>query len=827
MPSRSAWRQVLWKHLFERSWDRGLLLALGYALLHFFYTYWSSASRPGVYFEEGWYAWWDQSLFIRIAGDLAHFRLPDPYNVGLGYPLMGAIFYRLAPDEPFVVPNLLLYLLTIAVYYRIARQLVSAELALVTVVLLSRADMFLDYFVEPWSNAVTITGLSLLLYVAVFHQERVRFKAGLVGLCLAWVFAARYGDMFLLVPLALVALWRLGDTLVHRWETLFIGGAVAAVGGGLVLLSHYVTFGSPFATPYSNLIDLGTGLPNQSWQLYRLDNVSPHIFSLFINPHVFARMPALPLHSLWDTPVLGYYFVLCLSAVGMVYLLRWRRGVVLAWLVGWVVTLMWYGSFGPSTAYFLRYHTLRYFAHGVPLLLIAAIVGLVELLRLDVRDRASWRPVLIGVGVNVVFVGGLYLAAHWFPEFPDYTRLINNDRWWATSNPEVGNPNAVFDDNMTTGWHVQGPQTAGDHIDIDLQEFYLVDTVYLLQPPNGEAFPRHVTLSLSPDGEIWQPVQNLTTRFFDSRNWELGFTPTEARRIRIAIAADSPDAEGWGLHEVYVYGEKARDHCWRGEAQPDWVALQATVEEMAAPGDLVILDCHDPAAGYYLTLDLATVTPSDSTEPVTEALAGRRRLWLIDHLYTPPPAAQTELDRHADQVWEWQGEHLRLVAYDTSLIFTERMHPVGIELGGVVRLLGYRLSACDQSAAVSLDFFEDESVFTPGSSLCLTLYWQAEAEMDASYTVFTHLLDDQDHLWAQQDNPPVNGTFWTPEWRVGEVVVDQYELAIDPGAPPGVYRLQTGMYDLATMQRLPAQGDGGQTADDTILLTMVTLSAQE
>ena len=130
------------------------------------------------------------------------------------------------------------------------------------------------------------------------------------------------------------------------------------------------------------------------------------------------------------------------------------------------------------------------------------------------------------------------------------------------------------------------------------------------------------------------------------------------------------------------------------------------------------------------------------------------------------------------------------MAYDTSPVSTGRMHPVGIKLGGVVRLLGYRLNACDQSAAAALGLLEDESVFTPGRSLCLTLYWQAEAEMDTSYTVFTHLLDDHDHLWAQQDNPPVHGTFWTPEWRAGEVVVDQHELAIDPGALPGVYRFR-------------------------------------
>jgi hypothetical protein len=254
MPGRSTWHQVLQNPLRVSGWDRGLLLSLAYALLHFLYTYWTHGARPGLYYEKGWYGWYDQSVFIRIAGDLAHFRLPEVYDMGLGYPLVGAVFYWLAPDNPFFAPNLLLYLLVIAVYYRIARQLMSAELAFLMIVLLSRAGMFLDCFVEPWSNAVTITGLALLLYIAVFSQGRARFKAGLVGLCLGWVFAARYGDVFFLAPLALVVMWRLGETLKYRWEVLLIGGAVAGLGGGLVLLSHYAVFGSPFTTPCATLL---------------------------------------------------------------------------------------------------------------------------------------------------------------------------------------------------------------------------------------------------------------------------------------------------------------------------------------------------------------------------------------------------------------------------------------------------------------------------------------------------------------------------------------------------------------------------------------------
>ena len=49
----------------------------------------------------------------------------------------------------------------------------------------------------------------------------------------------------------------------------------------------------------------------------------------------------------------------------------------------------------------------------------------------------------------------------------------------------------------------------------------------------------------------------------------------------------------------------------------------------------------------------------------------------------------------------------------------------------------------------------------------LTLYWKALASMNTSYTVFTHLLDAQNRVIAQQDNVPVSGTRPTTNWLAG------------------------------------------------------------
>jgi 4-amino-4-deoxy-L-arabinose transferase-like glycosyltransferase len=131
------------------------------------------------------------------------------------------------------------------------------------------------------------------------------------------------------------------------------------------------------------------------------------------------------------------------------------------------------------------------------------------------------------------------------------------------------------------------------------------------------------------------------------------------------------------------------------------------------------------------------------------------------------------------------------------------------DFGGQVALLGYDLGA--------------EQV-RPGERLGLTLYWQAEKLMDVSYTVFTHLLDNQNMVWGQQDNPPDEGSYPTTGWSPGEVVVDRYAIPLRPDAPPGRYVLEIGLYDAATGQRLPVINDAGEVVDDRVVLGQVVVA---
>lgn len=130
-------------------------------------------------------------------------------------------------------------------------------------------------------------------------------------------------------------------------------------------------------------------------------------------------------------------------------------------------------------------------------------------------------------------------------------------------------------------------------------------------------------------------------------------------------------------------------------------------------------------------------------------------------------------------------------------------HPHWARLGDTVLFLGYDLIA---------------EASHPGGSLHLTLYWQALAQMETSYSVFTHLIDKEDRIWGQKDGVPGDWSLPTTGWIEGEYIVDEYEIPIREDAPLGEYLIEIGMYDALTSGRLPIYDQEGNQIGDRLLL---------
>lgn len=110
---------------------------------------------------------------------------------------------------------------------------------------------------------------------------------------------------------------------------------------------------------------------------------------------------------------------------------------------------------------------------------------------------------------------------------------------------------------------------------------------------------------------------------------------------------------------------------------------------------------------------------------------------------------------------------------------------------------------------------------TPGETLTLTLYWQADGPVGQDYTLFVHLLGADGLPHGQIDRTPGGGSAPTSSWAAGQVIVEQVVLPVAADAPPGSYRIAVGFYDTSYGDRLPATDASAQPLpDDQIILPL-------
>ncbi len=128
--------------------------------------------------------------------------------------------------------------------------------------------------------------------------------------------------------------------------------------------------------------------------------------------------------------------------------------------------------------------------------------------------------------------------------------------------------------------------------------------------------------------------------------------------------------------------------------------------------------------------------------------------------------------------------------------------PVNLDYGGVARLLAYEISA---------------DRVTPGDEVSVTLYWQALAPMNRDFSVYVQAFGWRQAL-DQEDSYPGGGAYPTRRWLPGEIIRDRYRLQIPADViGPGPAWLAVGLYDFATMERLPVTDAAGEPVTYPIL----------
>lgn len=243
------------------------------------------------------------------------------------------------------------------------------------------------------------------------------------------------------------------------------------------------------------------------------------------------------------------------------------------------------------------------------------------------------------------------------------------------------------------------------------------------------------------------------------------------------------------LQAMYFNSAYQRDN-YRG--------IAAYIRALGTADDTVILDApgQQEVFGYYYHPDErhARVEPLPHQRPINpdetiaalESIAKESRrifgvFWATEEA-DPGGIVEGWLNEHTFKASDvWFG-NVRLVQFATE---TQSLQSASVsaQFGDAIELTGYQLP---------------RSPLTPGDILQVGLRWHAIQSPQKNYTVFVQILDAENHLAGQRDAMPQKPT---SVWKPGESVDDRHGVQIEPGTPPGDYRLVVGLYD-ATGRRL-------------------------
>lgn len=230
---------------------------------------------------------------------------------------------------------------------------------------------------------------------------------------------------------------------------------------------------------------------------------------------------------------------------------------------------------------------------------------------------------------------------------------------------------------------------------------------------------------------------------------------------------------------------------------------------------------------WVLALQLPSARPGDTTLrlsytrwpgggnlPTSAWPAGRI---IVDRYLLPLPAAD-----FPTQAWDVQ---VALLDLDNRVYLPVRAGETLV--GDSVRLTALRVPGaqpnCPPQGALSSPPRLGEAValthaaVVPGAAVWqVTLCWESRAPLSLDATVFVHAYGSDGQLLATGDGPPMDNAFPTHLWQPGDRIADQHTLVLPAGVTPA--RIAVGLYDPATVTRLPAVQGADRLPDDAVII---------
>jgi hypothetical protein len=146
--------------------------------------------------------------------------------------------------------------------------------------------------------------------------------------------------------------------------------------------------------------------------------------------------------------------------------------------------------------------------------------------------------------------------------------------------------------------------------------------------------------------------------------------------------------------------------------------------------------------------------------------------------------------------YDWaKGNYMRVWIVDGAEVM------IGKPLTEVQPGLPLNVDFTDQVTLVGADWY-------PGHhGGYISLYWKTQRRFTQNYKIFIQLRDAKGQVIANADHEAYDGLVPTQLWWVGYIIKDTNRLNWPADLPSGDYILYIGLYDPATLERLPINGD--------------------
>lgn len=312
-----------------------------------------------------WASYFDQSLYWRSAQALARGDLGlSEHWYPLAYPLLLAPLSGIGRGWDTLLVDLILYLLTLAGFLRVAArfgisQTVGAALFAVSTML---PLQFANSWILPWTTTLSAAAiwaaLALVLEISDRHSKESAWRYIVFGAFLGVIPCSRPGDIVVAIPIGLAAAGLIARK--RDWR----GMALMVAGGSAVMIPYallWLAIWGPRASPY---MELGSGIGfNFHWLGWKA-------YLILIEPR-----PWFPQGTAQMGGIIRFAPWLPLGAAGavMALLLPGRRLASLVLLVpslAYLILTLAYVDLLPSGLW--RHKNIHYFKWVFPLFALLA-----------------------------------------------------------------------------------------------------------------------------------------------------------------------------------------------------------------------------------------------------------------------------------------------------------------------------------------------------------------------------------------------------------------------------------------------------------------------